>query len=897
MSAALAGALYYMLNLSTVQNFYIQLEAFIVHFAALPWLFLVLVNVLEKTTRKNLLIFILVSFITTTQGFVSPLFFVYVMLLSFFLGFYFLTHLHWKTFVKVFALGLITIFINAYWFFPLLYYTKTNSTDYVSAYNNQQSTQGFIDKSRKYGTLDHVALLRGFYVESADISDTGKFFSIFGDMNTHLDDPAIKTVGYGMFIVVIAGVLLCIWNWKHYTHLSILAGWLFTFTFMAASTPPFAQISGLIQNIPALRQAFRVAFTKFSISLSFFYALCFGIACYYIFWLLTRAVKGQARSAVNYTAIGLITICILLFAFPVFQGNFLYSRTKITIPSGYFDLYSHLKTQDPHARIANMPQGWHYGWAVYKWGYSGSGFLWYGIEQPILDRSFDSWSHYNENYFWELEHMVYADKAAQFDALAEKYNIQYVLYDPNVLPYQQNRDILYMDKLIAHIRSSAKYSLEKSFPSKNNLADDIFLYKVHLKNPPKDTKQIISTAGLKNVQPAYAYANIDYAYEENGNYITDSSSKATLYYPFRSLFTGRNTDETTPTFDISEDSEKIIIQSKIPLQYANYEIASDSATFEVRSRFKPEIEHKNGILRVTLDTSTGSSDTAASTLVYDSRLDSGFLSKTASNCFGTTPGGQVFTLKPVNNKYLQFKSRNSENCYDIMLGDAAQNTGYFITVKHKYETGNRLKISLVNQTSRRTDLDTYLSPFEKNFGTDYVFIPPMQVDGVGYQLRLNNVSIYDSDTINDLERIAVYQIPYEFLSTLKLTPPKGSIQPGTGSNSIIVQDEAFNNGWYALYKGQKLQKHTIYNNWANAWYLPAKTALNDVVFVFAPQYLAYIGYGLLLMVFIVPFVLPLKKKDTEDTSTGIAAEPYEGKPEQKDELMREEVADRVLGKW
>jgi hypothetical protein len=190
-----------------------------------------------------------------------------------------------------------------------------------------------------------------------------------------------------------------------------------------------------------------------------------------------------------------------------------------------------------------------------------------------------------------------------------------------------------------------------------------------------------------------------------------------------------------------------------------------------------------------------------------------------------------------------------------------------------------------------------LSPFEKTFGTDYVFLPPMQVDGVGYQLRLDNVSIYNSDTINNLERIAVYQIPFEFLSTLKLMPESGSAKPESGSNTIVVQDEAFNDGWYALYKGQKLQKHVIYNNWANAWYLPAKTALKDVVFVFAPQYLAYIGYGLLLLMFILPFMLPFKQKELEDIPTGIAPEPYVGKPEQKDELMREEVADRTFGKW
>jgi hypothetical protein len=747
-----------------------------------------------------------------------------------------------------------------------------------------------------------VALLRGFYVESADISDTGKFFSIFGDMNTHLGDPAIKAIGYAAFVLVVTGVLICIWNWRRYTHLGILAGWLFTFTFMAASTPPFQQVSELVQKIPALRQAFRVAFTKFSISLSFFYAVCFGIACFYLFWLVSKAFKGTAKSAVTYTAIGLITVCLLLFAYPVFNGNILYSRTKITIPSGYFDLYNYLKKQDPDARISNLPQGWHYGWVVYKWGYSGSGFLWYGIEQPILDRSFDSWSHYNENYFWELEHTIYTDRADTYDQLAEKYNIQYVLYDPNVLPYQQNRDILYMDRLIAHIRSSNKYTLEKKFSSKDGLADDIYLYKVHLNHPPKENKQIMKLSELKNIQPAYQYDNNDHAYAEYGNYITDTTANASVYYPFRTLFTGRNTNPSMPeNIQIDNMNNTIKVSANIPSKYRNYELNNDTIDFEDRSRFKPQFNLKNDTLTVTLSTQDIATPTAGighanSTYIYDSSFDPGFLSRSPSNCFGTAPGGAVFKVTPIQRKYLQMTSVNSENCVDITLADVDQKSGYLIPVTHKYGTGNLLRVNVVNQTSRRTDLDVYLSPYS-NFKTDYLFVPPQQVDGVGYQLRLDNVSIYSAPTMNTIERVAVYRFPYEMLSNLTLKPVPGTVQPNSSTNSVLVQDEAFNTGWYALYKGQKLQKHIIYNNWANAWYLPENAALKDIVFVFAPQYLAYIGYGLLLMMFILPFVLPLRKKDTIDMPTGMAADPYEAKIEQKDELLREELADRILGKW
>ena len=60
--ASFLAGLFYMLNLGTVQNFYIQLEAFIVHFAFLPWLLLFLILYLKKPGKKNLPIFALLSF-------------------------------------------------------------------------------------------------------------------------------------------------------------------------------------------------------------------------------------------------------------------------------------------------------------------------------------------------------------------------------------------------------------------------------------------------------------------------------------------------------------------------------------------------------------------------------------------------------------------------------------------------------------------------------------------------------------------------------------------------------------------------------------------------------------------------------------------------------------------
>ena len=114
----------------------------------------------------------------------------------------------------------------------------------------------------------------------------------------------------------------------------------------------------------------------------------------------------------------LAIIALLAYSLPSFQGNFLYKRTRLTIPKDYFQLFTFLSSQDTKSRILNLPQGGQ-GWTPYNWGYSGSGFLWYGIEQPILDRAFDVWSNFNENYYWGARSQSFSHRYEDFELLLE----------------------------------------------------------------------------------------------------------------------------------------------------------------------------------------------------------------------------------------------------------------------------------------------------------------------------------------------------------------------------------------------------------------------------------------------------------------------------------------------
>src|SRR3989338_10481713 len=67
---SLLSALFYVLNLSTVQTYYVIFETFSAHFAALPWLLLATIHALQKQKRKNLVLLLVVLLLATPAAYV-----------------------------------------------------------------------------------------------------------------------------------------------------------------------------------------------------------------------------------------------------------------------------------------------------------------------------------------------------------------------------------------------------------------------------------------------------------------------------------------------------------------------------------------------------------------------------------------------------------------------------------------------------------------------------------------------------------------------------------------------------------------------------------------------------------------------------------------------------------
>jgi len=143
---------------------------------------------------------------------------------------------------------------------------------------------------------------------------------------------------------------------------------------------------------------------------------------------------------------------------------------RVSIPESYFELFDYLNTQPKENRIANFPQNTFWGWNYYNWGYRGSGFLWYGIKQPILDRAFDVWEKTSQDYYEELSTALFSQNKSDFDQVINKYNVTYLLVDKSIIAPDTKADLglSYLDSVL---KDNPQYILEKSF------GDNLLLYK------------------------------------------------------------------------------------------------------------------------------------------------------------------------------------------------------------------------------------------------------------------------------------------------------------------------------------------------------------------------------------------------------------------------------------
>ncbi len=494
------GSTIYLFHPYTVQNFYVQLDSFVWFYGLLPWSIFLLTYALESLNKRNILYFFIFQLLFSFVGFIPPVFVGYFLISGVILLTHFFAKRNFLEFKKIVLLFTLIITANLYWLAPLSYFTLSQNNVYLNSKLNSLTTSENVLKSKYYADPLKIIYGEGFYFDALDIdTNTKEVVPILKPWITYLSTPIVKVWLIVIFIVACVGVFAN-FSFAPVAIVSFLLLWKVDF----------------LHFVPILNQAFRIPFTKLSITYVFFTALMVAFGLFSIKKLFIRTMATL-----------LILTAVLFISYPSFQGNFLYKKSKVDLPKEYLSVIDYFKGQPSDRRIATFPINSFNGWYITKWGYTGSGFLFYGLEQPILDQAFNVWSVANETYYQQISTATHSRDLNQVKNIFEKYNVSYALFDESVTLSGQNETALSasdFEKILTDVGGRLVWSegYLKVY--------DLSLFK-------KDANFLSSPKNYYKVNGSTDYARTDSVFDITGNYI--DTPDPSWQYPFANVTSER----------------------------------------------------------------------------------------------------------------------------------------------------------------------------------------------------------------------------------------------------------------------------------------------------------------------------------------------------------------------
>ena len=498
--ASFLGALFYLLNLATLQYFFTPYESFSSFYAFFPLLLLVVIDYLDNPKPKETFVLVITLLASTSAFYVQTLFLTFCLCLVPIVAIFFSNKKYSikNKILAFFGLVIIIFSTQAFWLLPQVFFVLTKANDISFSHVNLISTIETYYRNLEYTNLRDFVLLRGFWFSFTDLAGGSKFDYLMTPWRNHLANPIIAIIGYLAFALVVTGIIYSLKKKLPYIK-SFLGILTICYFFLLGG-------SLLIDSkIPLIGELFRSPFTKFSIPLALTYSIFFTVGCIFLLDLFSFLHSRLTYYLTLFT----VTLALIIFMTPAFTGNLISPTMRLKLPAEYRQLFDFFKNQDPATRIANFPQYTFWGWNYYDWpcpaeascvggGYRGSGFLWYGIKQPILDRAFDVWEKSSERYYEEISTALYSENQKEFENVIDKYAVNWILLDKNVISPNANQD-LGNEKLLAILTTSPKFTLAE------NITDKILIYKTDVDKNVKNFLAIKRSDLLttEEVRPLY----------------------------------------------------------------------------------------------------------------------------------------------------------------------------------------------------------------------------------------------------------------------------------------------------------------------------------------------------------------------------------------------------------
>lgn len=802
---SLLGSLYYGLSLGSILYFYAPFEPYSTFWGMFPWEIFSLIQYLNNSNKKNLVTFFVVHLLAVAQGYVQTLFLVYGMCAAIMVLAYVMRERSWISAKKSLSAGLIILVANAFWVLPAAHYVASSVEDHNNAQQISFSTEMFYLMNKGRGTLKDFVEMKLFYFDFTDWNKEGNGFNYFApEWVSHYERTEVIYVAYALTLLIVIGMLVA-FPYK-FAFLAVLFTGLIAFL---SSEPVFSTLNEVMRKNELFAQLFRNPYTKLIVPTVAVMSVLFGVGVGKIYYLVSKYINRYLGAIVVAT----VVVGLTATSVPVWRGQYFYDSEKTQIPSEYFRLFDYFKdSADKNGRVALLPAHYMWGWSNHDWGYRGSGFLWYGIEQPILDRAFDVWSKYNESFYLEFTDALYSGDGAMIEKVLAKYGVRYALLDTSVVDSGLQIDVFKYEGTKALIdRLGYKITFTDNYLTVWDRGEQSDAF-------------VSAPVNYTWVEGGADKVRRDVAWEGVGNYVTSNKltqqqTNATTTYPFSQLMReeikgveygeGKVTisyEETPPAFGVPtrdslaspiEESPQIIIPGWQvgDIVRINYRDGQPLPAYKVNGqdgpvflgKEKPEEGKSYIVARVSEGeewgeylqdarfpasslTSQGHSqikiEVAGEPQVYD-------FSKQGQGTIGNCDVLKRGVAEKQDSKYSA--DERGAVCDYVVMPELDTRLSYLMRMQGENIEGRSLKFFLYNTGSKRNDIEYLLG---KNTYDQTFSLLPWSFDGT-YTLNIETRS-FGQYAENRVDPVELWWLPLEQITGARIISTNGETPPASG---------------------------------------------------------------------------------------------------------------------
>lgn len=434
--AALTGGLLFLFSLNTIVTYFFPMPMFIARFAYFPWVIYCFINYLQKTSRKKIAAFALVSFAVTSAYLTATVF----ITLAFILGLISLYHL--KQLKNLLVLGVVFLLVNSFWLLPFADYTsrKSNLLPLASVFadvNENQLNEAPYHFDWPYLTSTYPNFL---HVDSATDPQSGESISLHSEANKLNPMQAGNWPLMALTIAGLMGSILALFSKKLSFARFIPLLIILSLFMLRKEYPPLGNIyDWLGHNIPYFKIVFRFGDTKFNSLLALFASLGIGVGVY---WLLERFKSRAYKIAVS-IPIAILTVLAASRFWFITTSELVSKLAQTHIPLAYFEIARTINQDPIEGRVLHLPNDKLSYFKAHSWGYFGSTFMAFLLDKPLLDRAFAPTSPGNDAVDLKLFDLAQnfpnlqtdiakAERVDQLKRLLAATNTRYIIHDQTI---------------------------------------------------------------------------------------------------------------------------------------------------------------------------------------------------------------------------------------------------------------------------------------------------------------------------------------------------------------------------------------------------------------------------------------------------------------------------------